>query len=341
MIEGNSGKKGRLLFLAKYLMEQTDDQNAVTVEDLIRVCEEQGYTVNRNTLRNDISILTAADMDIISERDGKSKAYHVGTRLFEVAELRMLVDAISSCRFISRDKSNGLIEKISCLTNAQNRQFLQPEVFSPDYLKSDSTGVFVTMDKIRAAIENRRKLAFHYWDYTPEKQKVLRNGGEEYVASPYNLIWNDDRYYLAAFSDKRQKVVTFRVDRMCDVAILEDEAVQDVTFNPSEYASRTLKMFDGDVEEAQVCLLCQNQYMQSVIDRFGENIHTEIFDAENFLAWITVRPSKTFFSWVFQFLGEIKLLGPEPVRLEYEKLLRTVLKNQEALGPEYLPENRP
>ena len=93
MIEGNSGKKGRLLFLAKYLMEQTDDQNAVTVEDLIRVCEEQGYTVNRNTLRNDISILTAADMDIISERDGKSKAYHVGTRLFEVAELRMLVDA--------------------------------------------------------------------------------------------------------------------------------------------------------------------------------------------------------------------------------------------------------
>ena len=341
MTEGKGGTKGRILFLAHFLMEHTDDQNSITAEDLILACKEQGYTANRNTIRDDIAILNGSYMDIMAEREGKSKTFHVGTRLFEIVELKMLVDAVSSCRFITREKSDGLIDKIARLTSVQNRRFLYPKVFSPDYIKSETIGIFVTADKIREATEKRRKLAFHYLDYTPEKKRVLRNNGELYVASPYSLIWNDDRYYLAAYSEKRQKIVTFRVDRMCDVKILDEDAIQDETFNPAEYASRTMKMFDGDVDETDVILQCRNQYMQSIIDRFGESIHTEILDNENFIAKVTVRPSKTFFSWVFQFLGEIKLLSPEPVRIEYEKQLRTVLKKQEALGPESPSENQP
>ena len=335
MNEGNGRTKGRLIFLAKYLMDQTDDQNTVTVEDLIQICKEQGYTVNRNTLRDDIAILSSADIDIIAGKVGKSRAYHVGSRLFEIAELRTLVDAVSSCRFISRDKSNLLIDKLSCLTNVQNRQFLQAEVFCPDYIKSDSTGIFVIIDIIRASIERKRKISFHYWDYAADKRKVLRHNGELYIASPYNLIWNNDRYYLAAYSEKREKVVTFRLDRMCDVSILEEAAILKKAFNPSEYVSKSLNMFDGNGEETEVVIQSKNQYMQSVIDRFGEYIRSEILDSDNFLAWIMVHPSRTFFSWVFQFQGEIKIVGPAKVRREYENMLLDVWNVQRATNAEY------
>ena len=186
------------------------------------------------------------------------------------------------------------------------------------------------MDKIRLAIEQRRKLSFHYWDYLPNKEKVLRNDGEVYLASPYALIWNDDRYYLAACSEKRTKVIPFRIDRMCDVLMTDEASIWDESFNPSEYASRMLNMFDGDADETEVTLQCRNRHMQSIIDRFGEDIHTEVYDDENFIAHITVHASKTFFSWVFQFLGEIKVLKLEPVRTEYETILENVLTSQQS-----------
>ena len=184
------------------------------------------------------------------------------------------------------------------------------------------------MDTICKAIDAGKKISFHYYSYTPEKQRVFKNEGKEYVVSPYALIWNDDRYYLAAQYKQEGAVVTFRIDRIHGVVILDEVAIRDDSFNPSEYASKTVMMYDGGIAEQEVVLSCDNKLMQNVVDKFGEEIETDILNGDTFSAKVVVRPSRTFFSWIFGFCGGIRILEPASVREEYEQLLQDVLEKQ-------------
>lgn len=320
--------KGRLLFLERYMMEHTDDDHVITTDELIRIYEENGFKANRNTVKSDVDTLNAAGVEILSERVGNSKAYHVGARLFELAELKMLVDAVSSSRFITMGKSERLIGQLAKLTNEQNRNALTARIFTSDRIKTGNTAVMNTTDTLCKAMDSGQKVRFHYWNYNPQKEHILRHDGEWFVASPYALIWDDERYYLVAYSDYREKVVTFRIDRMCDVSILEEPALKDDGFNGAEYAQRAFKMMDDDLEETEVILACDNQFMQNIVDRFGEEIDTEIVDENCFRACVTVRPSKTFFSWIVGFCGGIRITGPIDVKERYEEMLREILEKQ-------------
>lgn len=267
----------------------------------------------------------------LSERVGKGKGYHIGARLFELAELKMLVDAVSSSRFITMGKSEMLIGKLAKLTNEQNRAALTAKIFTADRIKTGNTAVFNTTDTICRAIENGRKIRFHYWNFNPQKEHVLRHNGEWFIASPYALIWDDERYYLAAFSDFREKVVTFRVDRMCDVGVIDEEAVVDEDFNAAEYARSTIKMIDEDYPEMTVTLICDNPFMQNVVDRFGEEIETEVINDNCYRASVTVRPSKTFFAWVTGFCGGIRIAEPSDVKERFEATLQEILERQASI----------
>ena len=196
----------------------------------------------------------------------------------------MLVDAVSSSRFITMGKSEMLISKLAKLTNEQNRAALTARIFTADRIKTSNTVVFHTTDTICRAMEDGKKIRFHYWNYNPQKEHILRHDGEWFIASPYALIWDDERYYLAAYSDFREKVVTFRVDRMCDVEITEEAAVRDDSFNAGEFAKTTFKMIDEDFLDSKVILICDNQFMQNVVDRFGEEIETTVLDDSTFRA---------------------------------------------------------
>ncbi len=206
-----TGTKGRLLFLQRYMLEHTDDNHVVTTEDLLKLYQKNGFKCQRTTIPDDFAALINAGMDIIVEQVSRNEtsmnAYHIGSRLFELPELKMLVDAVSSSRFITAEKSDVLVEKLSQLTNEENRASLTAKIYTADRLKTSNTNVLVNIDVIEKAIDSKKKLSFHYWDFTPDKKKVLRHDGEEYIASPYALIWNDDRYYMAAYSDKRDKLV--------------------------------------------------------------------------------------------------------------------------------------
>ena len=209
------GTKGRILFLERYLLDYTDDEHSVSIENLIHNYEENGYKANRHTIKDDINTLNASGTEIISEREGGSKAYyHVGARLFELAELKMLVDAVSSSRFITKAKSDTLIKKLTELTNKQNRPALTAKIFTANQIKTTNPVVFQTVDTICKAIDASQKISFRYYFYTPEKQRVFKNEGKEYVVSPLALIWNDDRYYLAAQNKEMGSIVTFRIDRI-------------------------------------------------------------------------------------------------------------------------------
>ena len=321
-------EKGRLLFLERYLLDHTDDDHPITTAELIRLYEENGFNANRNTVKSDIEVLNASGLEVLNTRVGNAKGYHVGARLFELPELKMLVDAVSSSRFITLGKSERLIEQITKLTNEQNRPALTAKIFTADRIKTGNTVVFNTTETICKAMEQGKKIRFHYWNYSPEKEHILRRNGVWFNASPYALIWDDERYYCVAFSDFRKKVVTFRVDRMCDVEITKRNAVKDDSFNGAEYARTTFKMMDDGLEEENVTLLCDNEFMQNVIDRFGEDIETAVVDEQSFRAIVPVRPSKTFFSWVVGFCGGIRITGPADVKERFEETLRTILERQ-------------
>jgi len=191
-------------------------------------------------------------------------------------------------------------------------------------MKTTNRNVLANTDTIFQAIENRRKVTFHYWDYTPKKEKVLRHDGELYVASPLALVWNDDRYYMAAFSDKRKKLVKFRVDRMCDVLEIR-EAAEEAEFNPAEYTRKVIRMFDDGLRERRITLRCRNDLMNNVLDRFGEETKTKAADGETFTAQVTVVPSSTFFAWIVQYKGGIRIEKPEEVAEDFGKMLKMML----------------
>ncbi len=329
-----NGTKARVLFLERFMLEHTDDNHSFTTEELIHVYEENGYSANRNTIRDDIEALNASGIEILGERVGNGKAFHIGTRLFELPELKMLVDAVSSSHFITKAKSELLIEKLAKLTNKQNRSTLTAKIFTSDRVKTSNTTVFYTTDTICRAIEDEKRIRFRYWNYNSQKEHILRRNGEWYEASPYALIWDDERYYLTAFSESHGKIVTFRVDRMCDVEITEDATIKDDSFNIAEYAKSTIRMMDENLDEAQVVLICDNQFMQNVVDRFSEEVITEVVNENCFRAYVTVRPSKTFFSWVVGFGGGMRIAAPTDVKQKYERTLQEILSQQETIGTE-------
>lgn len=316
-------KKGRLLALQQYMYQYTDENHSVTTQELIEEMGKLGYIANRKTIKDDIDILTKFDIDIITNVS-KGNSFFVGERRFELPELKLLVDAVSSSRFISTGKSDALIKKISSMASVFQQEQIQPRIYTADRIKTDNTQLYYVVDKLIEAVQEKNKVRFQYQEYDAEKNKILRNKGEIYVNSPYGCLWNDDYYYLIGYSDKHCKVVTFRIDRIIDLEVIDENAVPEPeNFTIADYVKTSVEMYDG--EEQLVELQCENELMKSVVDRFGEAVQTERISESKFKAIVTVAASRTFFAWAFRFAGQIQIVSPEAMRQEYMEMARKVL----------------
>ena len=329
MSEANT--KARLLFIEQYMMENTDEAHPISTDELISIYEAHGYKANRNTVHDDIEVLRSVNIDVIDRREGNAKVYFIGGRLFELAEVKTLVDAVSSSRFITKEKSKALIAKLTELTSVHNRKPLMKSSFFSDRIKTSSRNIFASIDTVNEAISRGKKITFQYIDYLPDKSPVLRHDGKVYKVSPYALLWNDDRYYAPSYSEEKDCIVPFRIDRMRKVAVSDEDAYKTVSFDPAEYSRKVLKMYDSNEKECEVRLLAENRYMINIIDRFGERVGSDIIDDGHFVATVTVKPSATFFAWVVQFGGGIRIVSPEKVKAGYKKLLEDILASQENL----------
>lgn len=315
--------KSRILFLQRYLYDHTDDENVVTTNDIIAILKEHGFQANRHTVQDDIAVLNDSGFDIITTKGAHSNSYHFGFRTFELPELKMLVDAVASARFISATKSTSLISKLATLTSRNLAPRLTSKIYTAKRTKTTRNSIFQIMDRISRAIDKKKKITFQYFEYSPTKKKALRHDGEWYINSPYALVWNEDRYYLVGYSDKWQKVVTFRIDRMKMPEIMKDDAVPAQGFDPSDYADKTIRMYSG--KEQTVTLRCKNTRMNNLVDKFGLAFDTREDTAGTFLADVTVETSPTFYGWLFQYAGDIEIVSPEDVRREYKERANLIL----------------
>lgn len=299
-----------LLLLQEYLYEHTDDQHPISVTDILAFWLEHGIEAGRKSVYSAIEVLQNSGMDIVCVKSTQNH-YFVGARLFELPELKLLVDAVESSRFITAKKSNRLIQKIGMLTSGYHAEKLNRHIYMDGTAKPENEYIYYAVDKIQTAIQEKCKISFQYYEYTPKKERTFKHDGYHYQFSPYALIWSRDYYYAVGWSDKHGKLAQFRVDRMASVTMSEQAATPSPDFDPAEYVRKVFGMYPDDLRT--VDLLCDNEMMRSIVDRFGPEVHTETVDEQHFKATVVVAPSPPFFGWVFTFGGKIRILEPSEV----------------------------
>lgn len=306
--------------ITEFLYKNSDENNPLSSTEIIAYLNEKQISIDPKTLKTDVALLIEMGYDVVEIKGkGSPNRFFWGERLFETPELKMLLDAISSAHFISEKKSCRLIGKL--ISQASIHQKLQLEHYEKVYnrSKTDNENLYYIIDAITEAIDRRNKISFQYMEYNVRKEKVFRNNGQWYVLSPYMLYWNEDYYYVVGYSDKRESIAVFRVDRIYKVNVMEEAAVEVPSdFNAADYSGKIFAMFGG--RERQVTLECENSLMKYVIDRFGVNVDTREWSENTFLLKVPVVLSPTFYGWVFQFAGKIVIRKPEEAVREYEAM---------------------
>lgn len=323
----DSTTKLRILYLYQYLLKHSDAEHPISTAQLIAdLKKEYDIDVNRNTLANDLAMLNKSGFNIEVVRS-QSNSYYIDTGVFDLAELKVLIDAVSSSKFITEKKSKELIEKLLTLTTENYAAQLRRHVYVEGRVKSDNEKGYYIVDAINKAIDDGVKIRFQYADNGIKKRKVLRHDGEYYVVSPYALIWDGDYYYVVGFSEKRGIVQSFRLDRFYRTPeVLQDAAVSaPAGFSLDSYAKSVFRMYDTD-HPVEVELLCTNRLAGAIIDRFGKNVDMVEVDINQFTVKVTVCASPTFYRWVFGWNGEMKILSPDNVLVEYQDMARKALE---------------
>lgn len=319
--------KPRILYLLRILEQYTDEEHPLTTKQLIdKLQDEYGISAHRTTLTKDIAALQEFGVDIVTVHSTQSK-YFIGSRKFELPELKLLIDAVESSRFITAKKSESLIRKIHTLTSQGQVSKLRRNNYVVDRIKPDNEQIYYIVDTINDAINEGKQISFQYYDYSGLKKKVLKNKGEIYKLSPYKLIWSGDYYYVIGYSEKKGKVINFRVDRIAVApTILSENAIPvPKDFDLENFTKEVFFMFSGD--EVEVDLQCDNSLMKTMIDRFGENVKTLAYDMTSFRLITEVSVSPTFFGWVFGFDGKVKILGPKNVKEQYYKMISEAMNS--------------
>ena len=312
--------KQRPFRLLKYLYENTDENHPVSTPELVKIFQAEDAHASRKTVKDDIDVLIGEGFDIVTVRSTQN-SFFLANRMFELPEIKLLIDAVSSSRFINREKSAALIEKLTGMVSRAQAEKIRRHLYAADRVKADNHQIYYTVDAITDAIDEGKKICFQYYEYSGDKEKLLRRDGAKYCVSPYALVWDDNHYYMLAFSDDRQIMVNYRVDRMCNTEMTQETAVpMPAGFDMDEYVQHQFRMFAG--EEVEVVLECRNEMMKYIVDQFGEDVETRPASEETFFAKVSVADSPTFYGWVFPFEGKVKIAEPQEIQDKYMAMVK-------------------
>ena len=313
--------KLRPFYLARILYERTDEDHYLTTADLMSILEnEYGIKSHRQTIPADIEILRSLGMDIV-EVMSSQKRYNLVSREYDLAEIKMLIDAVQSSKFITKKKSEALVEKLSKLAGKNQEENLKRNISVEDRIKYDNESILLIVDGINQAINEGKKISFRYFKYDVRKEPRLRNEGKPFIFSPHKLVWNGDFYYMVGVFDDGETVGVFRVDRIEKRPDIVKEAADPFPkgFDFNRYLQTSFRMFGTD--HTKVDLICSNDVMDAMLDKFGKDVTTYAYDMENFRAEVEVAVSNVFFSWIFGFGGKVRINGPAEVKEKYKEMV--------------------
>ena len=314
--------KAKLLYLAKILIEETDENHPLSTTEIQKKLENCGFPVERKALYDDLQVLEDFGLDV-QKIKSRTNLYFVGSNNFELPELKLLVDSVQSSKFITEKKSEELIAKLEKLTSRYNASLLQRQVFVSGRVKTSNEQIYYNIDAIHEAISKNRKISFKYFEWTADKKQEFKRNGESYVQSPVGLSLVDNNYYLIAYSEKYDKIIHFRVDKMSGISVMDEMAEKpEKNFDVAEYTNKTFNMFGGKDERIEI--LVHNSLIGVIIDRFGKEVSTIKADDEHFIAVLSVNASPQFFGWLLSFGDRMKVLAPQRVVDEVRNLTKTI-----------------
>lgn len=307
-------QKLKLLYLAKILSEETDDRHSLTMQDIIAALAAYGVNADRKTLYLDFDELRRFGMDIITTQVGHNHYYHLGSRDFELAELKLLVDSVQSAKFITNRKSADLIRKLSALVSNHEAKYLQRQVVISGRVKTMNESIYYNVDKLHEAIGAKSRIRFKYYQWNVKKEPELRKGGAWYCVSPWALLWDNENYYLVAYDAGDDKIKHYRVDKMLKISITGDKREGKERFGEFDLArySRSLfGMYGG--EEVRVTLDVRNDMIGVLIDRFGKDLMITKSDDNSCRTVVEVAVSRQFLGWIMALGDGVRIVGPESV----------------------------
>lgn len=321
----NSGQKLKMLYIVKILEEYTDENHPITTKELIKKLALYDVTAERKSIYDDIARLQDYGYDIIQKENRNGGGYYLASRDFELVELKLLVDAVQSSRFVTERKSRELIGKLEKLVNKHDAKQLHRQVYVAGRVKTDNESIYYQVDGIQKAIAENKQIRFVYLEWNQKKELVPRRE-EKYLVSPWILMWQEEKYYLVAYDHNSQSLRHYRVDKLKDVEALEEKRIGQEVYeklNPVDYVNKAFGMFGA--KEEDVILSFPERLIGVMIDRFGKEV--SIRQGKNGLrARVKVMASPQFYAWIAGVGKEIKIEGPAEVVKEYKDWLRNLLE---------------
>ena len=311
MAKGNN-QKLKMLYLAKILMEESDEQHGLTMAEIIEKLNAYDVSADRKTLYLDLEELRRYGMDVLGVQSGRSYYYYLGARDFELPELKLLVDAVQSAKFITDKKSGELIKKLESMVSRYDAGQLHRQVVTSGRVKSMNESIYYNVDKIHESISANRQIRFKYFYYNYKKEQVFRRGGEDYVISPWSLMWDDEKYYLVGYEEQDAMMKHFRVDKMVEITMEETPRAGRDEFDKLDLARYTdshFGMFSGDT--VPVTLEVHNTLAGVLMDRFGKDLMMIPMDDYHFRATVPAVLSGQFYGWVLALGDRVRIAAPE------------------------------
>ena len=321
-------QKAKLLHLARILNSQTDQEHPMSIARMMDLLQAQGVDVkDRKSLYDDLETLRTFGMDIEMQREGRSVGYYVASRLFELPELKLLVDAVQSSRFITRKKTDQLIRKVESLASSHQGRQLQRQVFVTRRIKAMNESIYYTVDALHEAIDEGKQIRFHYFEYTVSKTRRFRRDGAWYELSPFALSWDDENYYMVAYDSESGRMKHFRVDKMLKIEMSKEKRDGKECFqktDPAVYSKNMFGMFSGESEMLSIQI---PEYMLGVfVDRFGKDISVRKSGEKSFTVHIQAIISEQFFGWLTGLGKDVIIVSPQKTMKEYQAYLEGILK---------------
>ena len=315
-------QKLKLLYLAKIMQEQTDDTHGLTMHEIQAELAKHEIESQRKSIYEDLAALDNYGIEIIKEQRGKQTYYFCGNRDFEIAELKFLVDAIQSSKFISEKKTRELIQKLEKTVSIYDAKLLNREVKVAGRVKNMNESIYYAIDALHNAIIEDRAIRFKYFSWNVKGEEEFRRDGAFYNVSPWALHFDDERYYLIGYDHDKAEIRHFRVDKMREVFITENKRKGKTAFNKQDkakYNEQYFRMFGGEVET--VSLRCRNEMANVIIDQFGKDVWLHPQGDEWFTVNVSVAITDQFLGWIVALGGQVVITGPERAKERMKELV--------------------
>ena len=318
------------LYLQELFIQRTDETHYITMKEIQSFLHTKNIYADRRTIYSAISLLNEADFGIVGVHGKGEYKYHLPKRILDKNELKFLIDSIAASKFLTEKKSNELIKKVKSFGSSYEIDVFHRRILHGKRIKTMNDKVLKNLDSLYLAIERQKQITFQYMRWNPQRKLEVQKAGKLYQVSPYGISLSEDNYYLIAYDSAADCLKHYRIDKMQAIRMTEESREGNAlfeSFDIVDYSRKTFSMFGG--REEVVNMECPNRLIGAFIDRFGESaaIRPSFEKADYSIIRVAVNVSPQFFAWLFGLGQQVKLLSPDLVIAEYQKMLSEISAN--------------